>query len=156
MLVDSGAADTILPSGWFNDYELKDSEGSKLGAYYMSAAGQPIQNEGERTLAMMTSDKQLRKMTFQVAKTTKALASVSKIVGNGNAVVFDSDGSYIMNKQSGEITWLRAENAVYLLDVQVAPSSWTPEQGIPESVMREPAGHGKDPPNSMPFGGPGR
>ena len=90
-----------------NDYELQESEGSKLGAYYMSPAGQPILNESERTIAMLTKDKQLRKMTFQVAKTTEALASVSKIVGDGNAVVFDSEGSYIMNKLSGEITWLR-------------------------------------------------
>ena len=105
---------------------------------------------------MITGDKQLRQMTFQVAKTTKALASVSKIVGNGNAVVFDSEGSYILNKQSGDVTWLREENGVYLLDMQVAPASWTPEQGIPECVMSGSASRGSDPPSSTPFGGPGR
>ena len=77
---------------------------------------------------MMTGDAQLRKMTFQVAKTTKALASVSKMVGHGNSVIFDSEGSYIRNKASGEVTWLREENGVSLLDVQVAPADWVPEQ----------------------------
>ena len=158
MLVDSGAADTILPSSWFNDHKMVDSEGSLQGAFYMSAAGQPILNEGERTLAMITGDAQMRKMTFQVAKTTKALASVSKIVGNGNVVVFDADGSYILNKQSGEVTWLREENGVYLLDVQVAPPGWTPEQGIPEAVASDPSGRGKTEgaPSSAPFVGQGR
>ena len=124
----------------------------------MPAAGQPILNEGERTLAMITGDAQMRKMTFQVAKTTKALASVSKIVGNGNVVVFDVDGSYILNKQSGEVTWLREENGVYLLDVQVAPPGWTPEQGIPEAVASDPSGRGKteEAPSSAPFVGQGR
>ena len=60
-----------------------------MGAYYVAADRAPIQNEGEGTLATITGDKQLRKMTFQGAKTTKALSSMSKIAGSGNAVVFD-------------------------------------------------------------------
>ena len=73
-------------------------------------------------------------------------------------MVFDEDGSYIMNKKSGEVTWLREENGVYLLDVQVAPANWKPEQGIPEKVMQDTAeSQGKEPPrSSAPFGGPER
>ena len=49
-------------------------------------------------------------MTFQVTDVTKALGSVSKIVANGNKVVFDESGSPIENKRSRE-----------RLDVYVAP-----------------------------------
>ena len=136
MLIDSGAADTILPSDWFTDHELQESYGSRNGAYYLAASGTPIRNEGERSLAMVTAEGQMRKMLFQVAKTTKALGSVSKIVANGNSVTFDSSGSYIYNKTTGEYTALREENGVYLLDVCVAPAAWKPEQGIPASAIQ--------------------
>ena len=32
MLVDSGAADTIIPTDWFVGHEIRESEGSRLGA----------------------------------------------------------------------------------------------------------------------------
>ena len=52
---------------------------------------------------------------------TKALGSVSKIVANGNKVVFDESGSFIENKRSRERLWMREDNGVYVLDVYVAP-----------------------------------
>ena len=58
--------------------------------------GSTVENEGENMLLVSTSDgTQLRKMTFQVANVNKALGSVSKMVRNGNRVVFDTSGSYI-------------------------------------------------------------
>ena len=39
-----------------------------------------------------------RKVTFQVGNVNKTLGSVSKMVRNGNRVVFDASGSYIENK----------------------------------------------------------
>ena len=53
----------------------------------------------------------------------KALGSVSKIVNNGNRVVFDGDGSYIENKWSKDKLWLREDNGVYVLDMLVAPNN---------------------------------
>ena len=43
----------------------------------------------------------------------KALLSVSRIVKSGNRVVFDSDGSYIEHKESGEIEPLEKRGGVY-------------------------------------------
>ena len=60
-------------------------------------------------------------MTFQVTDVTKALVSVSKIVANGNKVVFDGSGSFIENKRSRERLWMREDNGVYVLYVYVAP-----------------------------------
>ena len=36
-------------------------------------------------------------------------------------VVFDERGSYIINKQSGEVTWMREKNGVFVLDAAVCP-----------------------------------
>ena len=36
-------------------------------------------------------------------------------------VVFDDDGSYIFNKQTGEVNWMREEAGNYMLDLCVAP-----------------------------------
>ena len=49
--------------------------------------------------------------------------SVSKIVNNGNKVVFDADGSYIENKWSKDRLCLREDNGVYVLDMLVASSN---------------------------------
>ena len=64
-------------------------------------------------------------MNFQVCPVTKTLGSVSKMVKNGQRVVFDSayngSGSYIQNKWTGKKMYLREENRIYMLDVWVKP-----------------------------------
>ena len=47
--------------------------------------------------------------------------SVSKIVGSGNKVIFDPEGSYIENVWNNDRIWLREDNGVYVLDMMVAP-----------------------------------
>ncbi len=71
-----------------------------------------------------------RKMTFQVARVNKALGSVSKIVTNGNRVVFDQSGSYIENTWTKDKIWLREDNGVYVLDMLVAPPGKRNESGF--------------------------
>ena len=52
----------------------------------------------------------------------KALGSVSKMVKNGSRVVFEDTGSYIQNKRTGQVTWLREQDGLYFLDVKVKPN----------------------------------
>ena len=99
LIIDSGAAETVMPGHWMANYKTQESQGSREGVFYLTASGEPIYNEGEKTLMLMNEYGQSRKMTFQCAKTTKALGSVSKICSNGNRVVFDDEGSYIENKR---------------------------------------------------------
>ena len=74
-------------------YRGRESEGSKRGVFYTTADGSTVENEGEKTLIMSTADgPHLRKVTFQVATVNKAYGSVSKMVRNGNRVVFDTSG----------------------------------------------------------------
>ena len=111
LVIDSGAAETVIPSEWFPLHDTLESHGSKSGVYYTTADGTPVYNEGEKTLTMSTLDgEHARKMTFQVARVNKALGSVSKIVNNGNRVVFDQSGSYIENTWTKDRIWLREDN----------------------------------------------
>ena len=127
LIIDSGAAETVIPIGWAENYAMIESPGSKIGEFYQTADGTPIYNEGQKTLKLMNSLGQARMMTFQCAQVSKALGSVSKICSNNNRVVFDDDGSYIENKDTGERLWLEQKNGVYVLDMMIAPQSWTGE-----------------------------
>ena len=99
VVIDSGAAKTVMPTDWFTGHELKETEESRGGQFYVCAGGKEIPNYGERTLTLSTLDcSSIRNMTYQVTDVTKALGSVSKIVANGNKVVFDGSGSFLENK----------------------------------------------------------
>ena len=59
---------------------------------------------------------------MQVARgVTKPLGSVSRICAAGHTVVFDDEGSFILNKQSGVKTWLTQKNGLYMLEAWITP-----------------------------------
>ena len=94
LVIDSGAAETVLPVDWFTEHKLRETQESRGGQFYVCAGGKEIPNYGERTLTLSTLDwSSVRNMTFQVTDVTKALGSVSKIVAHGNKVVFDNQGA---------------------------------------------------------------
>ena len=86
----------------------------------------------------MTDDGQLKGMTFQVAKVSKPLGAVSRICDAGHTVVFKAGAGCIINDATGEQTWLRRENGVYVLDAWVAPP-----QCVQELQASTFGGHGK-------------
>ena len=52
---------------------------------------------------------------YQVGAVTKPLTAVSKITDQGNAVLFEKDGGWICNLESGKSTWFPRERGVYVL-----------------------------------------
>ena len=60
-----------------------------------------------------------RGIVAQVAEVNKALLSVSRMVKSGHRVIFDSSGSYIEDRQSGEKMWLEEEQGMYSLTLWV-------------------------------------
>ena len=134
MIVDSGAAETVMPAHWLIGHKIYETESSKNKEYYTTANNGRVSNEGERHLLVSSfeGDKQ-RNMTFQVAKVSKALGSVSQIVKKGHRVVFDQDEngwdrSYIEHKETGELMWLRERDGVYVLDILIAPPGKEPDK----------------------------
>ena len=64
-----------------------------------------------------------RTMTAQVCDVNKALWSVKRVVKAGNRMVFDEDGSYIEDKQTGEKMWMEENNGMYILKLWVRAKS---------------------------------
>ena len=60
-----------------------------------------------------------KKVVLQVCDVNQGLLSVSKATSSGNRVMFDSDGSFIENKMSGDRTWLKDKNGMYMLKLWV-------------------------------------
>ena len=54
-------------------------------------------------------------MTAQVCDVNKALLSVRKVVQAGNRVVFDEQGSYVEDIQTGEKMWMREEGGMCMI-----------------------------------------
>ena len=123
LAIDSGAAETVIPHTLVTEYPIVETEKSRSGACYASATGEPIPNLGEQKLPMATEEGSMRAMTFQAAPVAKLLGSVKRICQAGHYVIFDEDGSYIMNKVTGELNWLREQNGNYMLDVWIPPPS---------------------------------
>ena len=122
--IDSGASESVCNRSDFPAAVTMPSEGSKTGVKYRAANGDPIPNEGEKQIAFLTEEWSPKNMKFQVCEVTKPLASVANICEKGHRVVFQKGGSHIENLHTGEVTWLRESNGVYLLDV------WTPAAGF--------------------------
>ena len=122
--VDSGASETVCNDADFDMINTIPSPGSKRGLKYKVANGEPIPNEGQKQVGFITEEGHERNMLFQVCDVTKPLASVSKICKKGHKVVFEEGCSYIQNLYTGDITWLREENGVFVMDVWLPPLSF--------------------------------
>ena len=121
MAVDSGAAETVIPHTLVMGHPIVETQASRSGVNYASATGQPIPNLGEQRLPLCTSEGSLRSMTFQATPVSRALGSVKRMNETGHVVVFDGQNSYIQNKVTGEVNWLREENGNYLMDLWIMP-----------------------------------
>ena len=137
MAVDSGAAETVIPHRLVMQHPIRETAASKSGMCYASATNQPIPNLGEQKLPMVTQEGTLRGMTFQAAPVSKPLGSVKRMCASNHRVVFDDDGSYIQNKATGEINWMREDNGNYMLDVWIVPPDQLSEDEQP-SFARQP------------------
>ena len=121
--VDSGAAETVIPHQLVKHHPIRETEASRSGLNYASATGDPIPNLGEQALPAMTDEGTVRRMTFQAAPVSRPLGSVQRMCKSKHTVVFDEDGSFVVNKISGEINWVREQNGNYMLDLWVLPKA---------------------------------
>ena len=79
-------------------------------------------NEGEKTIkfyAKPSLKAAKRKLTFQVAKVNKMLASVAGFCDANNEVMFRKHGGIIRNLDTGKITPFRRHGNIYLMDAYI-------------------------------------
>ena len=106
-------------------YDINQTKASTNGVKYASATGEEILNLGEVVLPMITAEGIRRRMIIQAAEVARPLASVKRICEAGHMVVFEESGSYIVNKTTGEVNYLREDGGNYMLDVWIPPGKDT-------------------------------
>ena len=121
--MDSGASVTVIDE---DQVRAVTASNARPDVKYEVADGSQIPNLGEKAFGAVTDNGLFRNMSAQVADVNKALLSVSRIVKAGNRVVFDSDGSYIEHKTTGEWEPLEEKGGIYTLKVWVPRDQSTP------------------------------
>ena len=123
--VDSGACDNVMDPDALPAYADKvvETEASINHHDFVAANGETIPNYGELKIPMVTRERTLRGIAFQVAGVKKALGSVQKMNEAGHIVIFDGPDSFIYNKATQEANMMRQEDGNFIIDVWVPPPS---------------------------------
>ena len=104
----------------------RETEASRNREYFYTASKEKVYNLGEKVVRGFNNDGVAAGIVFQVVEKVKDnLASVRKICGAGNRVVFDDDspeGSYILNKASGTRTKIELKHGNYIFKMWVPKS----------------------------------
>ena len=129
-IVDSGASDSVGPTGLAPWIKTRDSEGSKRGQNFHTACGGEIPNEGEKAIPIVTREGRKGMANFQCADVSRPLMSVSRICDQGNCVVFTATGGYVVDKKGNKTVFGRKNN-VYVLDM------WTKVEAVVEETKPE-------------------
>ena len=121
LTVDSGAAESVIP---LDENTVYPKRLHSMPIWYQTASGEPIRNEGEQKLPVVTPSGKMRGMTFQACDVTKPLASVKRMVDAGHAVIFSPEemgGSFVLNLLTGEGEPLFESEGNYHMELRVPP-----------------------------------
>ena len=111
--------DTVVGFDVCPNIPRQDSRGSLLGLKYEVANGQVIKNEGQKRLEGFTEEGIPIGVTAQLAGVNKPLMSVMRTCNSGNTVVFDDEGSYVYNKNTGMLSEIRNDGKRYIFPLWV-------------------------------------
>ena len=117
--IDSRAAESVLPKNMLPNEPIVEGEAKRRGVKYVAANGGKMENIGEKKVKFKRAGSNaVNSITFQVTDVSKPLASVSRILDKGNAVIFSRRGSYILNEVSGEKIPIVEEKGTFGIDVE--------------------------------------
>ena len=122
LAVDSGACVTVADPDTLPNYMVYETPQSKAGEEFSAASGDGIPNLGAMRIPVVTRENTQRLMNITAAPVVKPLMSVKQLCAMGHIVLFDDDGSFILNKVTGELNQLREENGNYMMDCWVPPT----------------------------------
>ena len=84
VVVDSGAAENVMPRSMFPDIGIRQTKRSKNGKGFKGPGGEKIKNYGQQVMSVRTPEGFVRKSTWQVADVRRPLVSASHIIQAGN------------------------------------------------------------------------
>ena len=127
VVVDSEAAENVMPRSMFPEIGIRQTERSKNGKGFKGPGGENIKNCGQQVMSVRTLE------GWQVAEVRMPLVSASHIIQAGNDLFIGKDEAYIMNRKKKEKSMVRKEGNVYVLELFVsvppnvtAPVTYTP------------------------------
>ena len=121
--LDSGATETVVGEEMLESVETKEGAASRRGVEYEIATGERIPNLGEKRFVGVSEEGVTRSITAQVCSVNKALMSVKRVMKAGNGVVFDEDGTYVEDKQTGERIWAKEDGGMFMVRMWVKRGS---------------------------------
>ena len=129
VVVDSGAAENVMPRIMCPEIPTEDTERSKNG----KPGGEHIENYGQQVMSVRIPEGFVRKSTWQVGDVRRLPVSASHIIQAGNDLFIGRDEAYIMNSKKKEKSVHRNEWNVYVLHLfvkvpsgAVAPINYRP------------------------------
>ena len=121
VMIDSGAADSVMPAGLLGSYPILEGLAAKSGVKYQSADGSTMPNLGEQKVAFVTSEGHSCNLTFQVADVHKPLIAATQLTAAGNEVRLYKNGGRVINPKTGKEISFGRKNGVYVLNIWVKP-----------------------------------
>ena len=118
-VVDSGAGANVLPRDAVPFIPIRENDKSRAGKGFVGAGGEKIKNYGEKRFVVQTEEGHERGTNWQIADVRRPLMSVGKMTQAGNEVRLSHADPHILNKKTGEITKLRREGNVYVVDLWI-------------------------------------
>ena len=119
VVVDSGAAQNVMPRGVFPEISTEGTERFNNGQGFKGLGGEHIKNYWQLVMSARTPEGFVRKSTWQVADVGRPLVSASHIIQAGNDFFIGKNEAYIMNRKKEKKSMLRKEGNVYVLGLFV-------------------------------------
>ena len=120
-VVDSGAAENVLPPKECPHVRLEPTQRSRAGVGFRGAGGDRSHNHGQKTFKVRLRDGTTAKCTWQVADVKRPLMSVGNMIEVGNQVHLDGNPRVV--RPNGQSIPLRKAGNVFLIDLWVKTGS---------------------------------
>ena len=117
MTLDSGCVDHVMDEGEAPGYCILQSRGSLRKQNFIVGNGAEVPNRGEIHLnleAKVDGVDKLLQSTFQVAKITRPLMSVSRICDQGLRCLFDNEKAAILNAAGETVCEFKRRGGLYV------------------------------------------
>ena len=110
-------ADDRTKKGMVKISAVVEQKQTRLPDYGAVDSTDPIPARGERSVTGRTDEGQSRRIVREVSPVKRPLLSVAKITKAGNQVYLSEDKAFVKNNKTGQITNLRRERNVWMLDL---------------------------------------
>lgn len=126
---DSGASEHVAADTDAPTYKVEESAGSRSGQHFVGAGGHRMANRGQMKLDMRADNGRKGRdvrTTFQVARVTRPLMSVSKICDAGMTMRFTSAMAVIEDNKGKEVCRFLRKGGLYIASMKLKNVNYKP------------------------------